>query len=59
MSDAKGWIVRTIDGEYLCPWNGDVGTTSDITEAGTFESYGAAYETAHDHCDPGFKVIPR
>lgn len=59
MSDAKGWIVRTVEGEYLFPHEGDVGTTSDIAEAGIFESYGEACETARDHCDPGFKVLPR
>ncbi|KVV07321.1 hypothetical protein [Burkholderia ubonensis] len=59
MTDAKGWIVKTADGEYLCPWEGGVGTTSDIAEAGIFESYGEANETAHDHCDPGFTVVPR
>jgi hypothetical protein len=58
MSDVKGWIVKTFDGEYLCPWDGDVGTTSDVGEAGIFESYGEAYEAAQEHCDPGFKIIP-
>ncbi|QXE07365.1 hypothetical protein BJG93_36585 (plasmid) [Paraburkholderia sprentiae WSM5005] len=58
MSDAKGWIVKTFDGQYLCPRDGDVSTTSVMTEAGVFKHYGEAYETAGEHCDPGFVVVP-
>lgn len=29
-----------------------------MSEAGVFERYGEAHETAEEHCDPGFSIVP-
>lgn len=51
-----GWIVRS-GSDYLFPQGGDVGFTSNLAEAGVFESEEAAIEAGRDHCDPGFVVM--
>lgn len=54
--ERKGWIVRTGD-DYLFPQGGDVGYTSNLADAGAFETEEEAIEAGRDHCDPGFVVM--
>lgn len=53
------FVVQEVEsGMFLCPYSGDVGFTHRLKEAGTFESREEAFETARDHCDEAFDVMP-
>lgn len=53
------FVVQEVNsGFFLCPAGGDVGFTRRLREAGTFESREEAMETAVDHCDEAFDVVP-
>ncbi|MBN3729496.1 hypothetical protein [Burkholderia sp. Tr-20390] len=56
--DRNGWVVRTPEGQYLFPYEGDVSFTPNKSEAGLFNSYSEAHEAAVDHCSAGFKIVP-
>jgi hypothetical protein len=58
MIQNRSWIVR--DGNaYLYPApQGDVGFTTDLSQAGAFDSREEAELTAQDHCDPGYVIPP-
>lgn len=51
----RGWIVRDGD-SYLYPAGGDVGFTTDLSEAGVFDTHDDAELAAHDHCDRGYVI---
>ncbi len=56
MGQKRGWIVR--DGNaYLYPAGGDVGFTTELSEAGAFDSREEAEMAAQDHCDRGYVIL--
>lgn len=53
------FVVQEVEsGQFLCPYSGDVGFTHRLKEAGTFDTREDAYETACEHCDEAFDVMP-
>ncbi len=59
MAASVVFVVQEVEsGQFLCPYSGDVGFTHRLKEAGTFETREEAYETAADHCDEAFDVVP-
>lgn len=53
------FVVQEVEsGMFLCPYSGDVGFTHRLKDAGTFDTRQEAFETAQDHCDEAFDVVP-
>jgi len=53
------FVVQEVEsGLFLCPFSGDVGFTHRLRDAGTFDTREDAFETAADHCDEAFDVVP-
>ena len=51
------WVVQDTDsGLFLCPFEGDVGFTKLLREAGRFEDTESAVETARDFLGNSFQV---
>lgn len=51
------WIVQDADsGLFLCPYQGDVGFTKLLREAGRFDDAESAVETARDFLGNQFHV---
>ncbi|WP_167884682.1 hypothetical protein [Cupriavidus oxalaticus] len=42
---------------YLYPAVSDVGFTTELSEAGAFDSRGQAEMAAQDHCNPGYVIL--
>lgn len=58
MNERTRYIVQDLDTlEFLCPSNGEVGSTPFIARAGHFESYQTALEVAIDEVGEGFTIF--
>lgn len=53
------WVVQDAEsGLFLMPSDGDVGFTPWLHEAGRFDQYGEAQDTATFNCHQGFYITP-